>query len=545
MTTNPSQQPLITASEISKHQSPDDLWMVIDGLVYDLTAFAPTHPGGPGVLLQHAGRDGTAAYSEVHAPSLIKTALPESSLVGRLDEASVTDDWTTRTPSLATPATPATTMPDSSSSSSFSVSSSSTSAQAPPSAPTTKPPLASLINTHDFAHAAQASFTPKAWAFVSSAATDCLTHARNASCYAGITLRPRVLRDVSRPNTGTTMLGHEVASPLFCAPTSMGRMIHPQGEREIARGCRRAGVPQCVSTSCSFPFGEVADAHEEEMLMMMEDAGGGGGSGRQVSIPRVPVFFQLYMDKDRSKSEKLLREVVARGARGIFLTVDAPVIGKREADERVQNDAHLRMPMTGIKPKALDKKGGGVGRLMGGFIDASMTWDAVPWIRSIVGDDVAIAVKGVQTAADAVRAMEAGCDAVYISNHGGRSLDTSPATVLVLLELQRCCPQVFDRMEVFVDGGIWRGTDVFKALCLGAKAVGIGRGFLYGLNYGQEGIEKFVSILNDELQTTMQMCGITRVDQCHPGLLHTGAIDHLVPQGEEHPYAKWSPKSRL
>lgn len=277
-------------------------------------------------------------------------------------------------------------------------------------------------------------------------------------------------------------------------------MFHPQGERELARGCRRVGVPQVVSTSCSFPFGEVVDAHEEDLEVEGGDDDNDDsrdredGSGRRRhQAARVPVFFQLYMDKNRSKSERLLREVVSRGARGVFLTVDAPVIGKREADERVQNDANIRMPMTGVKPKALDKKGGGVGRLMGGFIDSSLTWDeAVPWIRSVVGHKVAIGLKGVQTAADAVKAMEVGCDAVYISNHGGRSLDTSPATILVLLELQRCCPQVFDRMEVFVDGGIWRGTDVFKALCLGAKAVGIGRGFLYGLGYGQEGIEKFV-----------------------------------------------------
>ncbi|KXJ93090.1 FMN-dependent dehydrogenase-domain-containing protein [Microdochium bolleyi] len=403
--------------------------------------------------------------------------------------------------------------------------------------PPAKPPLDTLINTHDFAHAASVSFSRKGWAFASSAATDCLTHERNTSAYSDIILRPRVLRDVRADmmDLSTTMLGHRISSPVFCAPTSMGRMFHPQGERELGRACRSLGVPQCVSTSCSFPFAEVMDAHEE-----VED------TAQRVKTPP-PVFFQLYMDKDRSKSAALLRDVVAKGARGIFLTVDAPVIGKREADERVQADEMISSPMVAsAKAPKTDAKGGGMGRLIGGFIDASMTWDtSVPWIRSVLGPDVPIAIKGVQTAADAVRAMEVGADAVYLSNHGGRSLDTSPATILVLLELQRCCPQVFDKLEVYVDGGIKRGTDIFKALCLGAKAVGIGRGFLYGLNYGQEGIEKYIGILNDELQTTMQMCGITSLDQCHPGLLHTGAVDHLVPQGEEHPYAKWRPKPRL
>ncbi|KAI1661143.1 FMN-dependent dehydrogenase-domain-containing protein [Daldinia decipiens] len=146
-----------------------------------------------------------------------------------------------------------------------------------------------------------------------------------------------------------------------------------------------------------------------------------------------------------------------------------------------------------------------------------------------------IALKGIQTAADAMKAMEAGVDAIYISNHGERSLDTSPTTILMLLEIQKCYPQVFDKMEVYVDDGITRGTDIFKALCLGAKAVGIGRGFLFSLNYGKQ-------VLVDELVTTIQMCGITSLDQVHPGLLHTGAVDHLVPGSEEHPYARWKPK---
>ncbi|KAJ1329514.1 L-lactate dehydrogenase (cytochrome) [Microdochium nivale] len=529
---------LIRTEDIIQHNTSADLWMVIDGVVYDLTDFAPVHPGGPAVLGRHAGRDGTAAYLEVHPPSLIKASLPEASVVGTLDESSVTETWSRESSWSPSPPQP------SQASTSTSAGNMSTSSMPPP--PGRTPALLeTLISTHDFATAASASFSPKAWAFASSAATDCLTHGRNTSAYSAITLRPRVLRDVraSRMDLSTTMLGRRISSPVFCAPTSMGRMFHPQGEREIGRACRALGIPQCVSTSCSFPFAEVMGAHEEEGAKQ-GDEGQDVARGKRLQ-PSPPVFFQLYMDKDRSKSEKLLRDVVAQGARGIFLTVDAPVIGKREADERIQADEIISTPMTGAGAPKTDNKGGGVGRLIGGFIDAGMTWDAVPWIRSVVGAEIPIAIKGVQTAADAVRAMEAGANAVYLSNHGGRSLDTSPATILVLLELQRCCPQVFDAMEVYVDGGVKRGTDIFKALCLGARAVGIGRGFLYGLNYGQEGIEKYIGILNDELQTTMQMCGITSLDQCHPGLLNTGAVDHLIPQGEEHPYAKWRPKPRL
>ncbi|KAI2784940.1 FMN-dependent dehydrogenase-domain-containing protein [Daldinia loculata] len=493
----------VSVEEISRHHSLKDLWVVIDDVVYDLSEFALEHPGGVAVLLDHAGRDATAAYSEVHSPSLIKTSLPASSRIGVLDQATITEQWAKPPPR----------------------------ARGPPQKKPEKPPLDSIINARDFEVAAEASFTPKAWAFVSSAATDCLTKERNASTYRDIVLRPRVLRNVRDVDISTTILGNRVTAPIFCAPTSMGRIFHPQGERELGRGCQRLGIPQCVSTSCSFPLPEVMDAVEEESLSQGVETNGS-----------VPVFFQLYVDKDRRKSEALLRMVRERGVKGIFLTVDAPVIGKREADERVKSDENLRAPMSGAQARN-DAKGGALGRLMGGFIDASLTWDDVSWVRQHA-PGLPIALKGIQTAADAVKAMEAGVDAIYISNHGGRSLDTSPATILVLLEIQKCCPQVFDKMEVYVDGGITRGTDIFKALCLGAKAVGIGRGFLFSLNYGKEGIEKFVNILVDELVTTMQMCGITSLDQVHPGLLHTGAVDHLVPGSEEHPYARWKPKLR-
>ncbi|KAI1342626.1 FMN-dependent dehydrogenase-domain-containing protein [Xylariaceae sp. FL0016] len=501
----PEAKRLVSIEEISQHQSLTDLWLVVDGIVYDLSSFAAEHPGGPAVLLQHAGRDATSAYAEVHSMSLIKTSLPTSAHIGALDLSTVTDAWARPPPQeQTTPGTSAAKVKGA------------------------RPPLASLINADDFALAAQASFTPKAWAFVSSAATGCLTKERNARVYDDITLRPRVLRDVASVDASTTMLGHRMRAPIFCAPTSMGKLIHPEGERELGRGCQALGIPQCVSTSCSFPLPEVMDA--------VDDAATASSS------PAVPVFFQLYVDKDRRRSEALLRAVRERGVKAVFLTIDAPVIGKREADERLRADESLTLPMSGVTAQN-DAKGGSLGRIMGSFIDASLTWDDVAWLRR-AAPGLPVVLKGVQTAMDAVRALEAGVEAIYLTNHGGRSLDTAPATILVLLELQRCCPQVFDKMEVYIDGGITRGTDIFKALCLGARAVGLGRGFLHALNYGQEGIEHFVNILIDELETTMQQCGVTNLDQVHPGLLHTGAVDHLVPVSEDHPYAKWRPNLR-
>jgi L-lactate dehydrogenase (cytochrome) len=337
--------------------------------------------------------------------------------------------------------------------------------------------------------------------------------------------------------------------PIFCAPASMAKLVHPDGELGIARGCKRVGIPQCVSTSASFPIEEIVQS------VSGEDAYGDVGAEQ-----KMPIFFQLYVDKERHKSEALLRKVEELGVKAVFVTVDAPIPGKREADERVKADENIVTPMSGVKAKN-DAKGGALGRIMGRYIDASLSWDDLPWLRR--STNLPIVLKGVQTAMDAKRAMENGIEGIVLSNHGGRSLDTAPPPILILLELQKCCPEVFDRMDVFLDGGIMRGTDIFKALCLGAKSVGIGRGFLYALSYGQEGVEKFVEskspsfspsqsllliiyvVLQDELETTMRMMGVTDLSQVHPGMLNTRAVDHLIPDGEEHPYAKWRPKARI
>lgn len=277
-------------------------------------------------------------------------------------------------------------------------------------------------------------------------------------------------------DTRTTMLGHKMSVPIFCSPAAMAKMVHPEGEKGIARGCKAKGIPHCVSTNASFPIGEIFESVADK-----------GKYGEEHG--ELPIFFQLYVDKQRDKSEKLLRHVEDLGVKAIFVTVDAPVPGKREADERVKADESLSTPMSGAKAKN-DAKGGALGRIMGSYIDASLSWDDLPWLRQHAS--LPIVLKGVQTAMDAKRAMENGIEGIVLSNHGGRSLDTAPPPILLLLELQKCCPEVFDKMEVYVDGGVMRGTDIFKALCLGAKSVGIGRGFLFALNYGQEGVEKYV-----------------------------------------------------
>ncbi|KAK4645651.1 hypothetical protein QC761_203390 [Podospora bellae-mahoneyi] len=484
----------ISPAELSQHDSPSSLWLAINGLVYDLTAFAPSHPGGLQILLQHAGQDASVPYNKVHSPSLIRTSLPPTAQIGSSD-------------SIQTPVP-----------------------QIFSSVPT-KPPLSTLISPHDFPLAAIPSLTPKATAFISSAATDCLTHRANSSLYSHLTLRPRILINVSTPTTPlvTTILNCPVSSPIFISPTSLGKIIHPSGEKAIALACSNLDMAQTISTSASFTLSEIL-------------------SGQNTSHP---AFLQLYVDKNRVNSERVIEEAVRNGVRAVMVTVDAPVPGKREADERIPTAAggETLAPMAGTAAAVGDGKGAALGRVMGGYIDDSFSWEDLGWVKGLLPEGVKLVLKGVQTAADAVRAMETGLvDGIVISNHGGRSLDTATGTILVLLELQRCCPGVFDRMEVLIDGGVRRGTDVFKALCLGARGVGVGRGVLWALGgYGREGVERYLEILNDELVTTMKMCGVTSLEELHPGLVNTRAVDHLVPErvGEEHPYAKWRRKSKL
>ncbi|KAK4153116.1 hypothetical protein C8A00DRAFT_43900 [Chaetomidium leptoderma] len=526
--------PTISPLEVSNHNTLASLWIAIDDVVYDFTEFAPTHPGGLTVLLQHAGRDGTAAYKAVHSPSLLKSTLPVSKNLGR----------------LSSPLPPSSALPTSSRNN-------------PP-----KPPLSSLISVNDFRLAAHTFLPPKTLAFISSAATDCHTHRRNNSTYSDITLRPRVLVDVSAPvSLATTILGQPVSTPIFVSPTSLGKTVHPEGELEIARACKDlAGVAQIVSTSASFSVADVVQASAAHNPPPQP-----GNDSNTTTTP--PIFLQLYVDKHAPTTEALLRSLTSPSSSGadddddddddappppskikaVFLTVDAPVPGKREADERTPSSSsssttQTLTPMaTQLSPSPLssssdDPKGAALGRLMASYISPALTYShTLPWLRSLLPPSVPLVIKGIQTAADARRAVEAGVDGIVVSNHGGRSLDTVPASVLVLLELQRCCPEVFDRVEVFVEGGVERGVDVFKGLCLGARGVGVGRGVLYGLGYGREGVKKVLEILNDELVTTMKMCGVTRLDELHPGLLNTRAVDHLVPESmsEEHPYAKW------
>lgn len=511
----------ISVQEISSHNKQDDCWIVVDGVVWDITGFAPEHPGGPAIIYKYAGRDASITYNEIHAPSIIKNGLPTSARIGTLDTSTITAEWTKALESSAPKAT------------------------SQSSSKSEKPPLSGIINLEDFELAAKATATPKTWAFYSSAADSLITKDLNASLYPRILLRPRVMRRVDKIQTATRApfpgIDFTSSFPLFISPAAMARLIHPDGELAIARACLSRGIIQSISNNASYSVSDIVS---------------------QPSVATQPFIFQLYVNRSRPESEKLLGKILQHpNIHGIMVTTDAAAAGKREADERVKADESIQNPMMTAGARN-DAKGGGYGRLMGNFIDPNLHWDDVAWLRARLPRTMPLWLKGIMSADDVALALHHGLDGVVLSNHGGRNLDTSPPSILVLLEVHARFPHVFANhhpscasvkagltkpFSVLLDGGVRRGTDILKAVCLGATAVGVGRPALFATGYGQEGVEQMIDILRDEFEVAMRNAGLTSLDECGPEYVNTGDVDHLVSRSWGHPYAVgWGAvKSRL
>ena len=392
------------------------------------------------VIYQHAGKDASETYNTYHAADLIEKELSASEKKGAFDESSISQEWTDANRTDDKPAQEID--------------------------PNEKPPLATLINLDDFERAFEKSGPRKAWAYITGASNDLLTAAANKSYWHRLWFRPQIMRNVKQINTRMKMLGQDVSMPVWIAPMGIAKTAGEEGEAALGAGAAAGGIIHCQSTAASMSV--------EDILASVPDD--------------YPYFFQLYVDRNRSKTEELLHKLDGMPKiKALFVTVDLPVVSKREADERVmeeQRASYYSGPNVSNKP---DKKGGGLARSIGSFIDWALEWDDIPWIKK--HSKLPIVIKGIQSAADAKIALQLGCAGIVVSNHGGRALDNAPGTLLVLLELRRDCPEVFDEMEVLIDGGIRRGSDVLKAVMIGARGVGIGRPFQCAVTYGRNGVE--------------------------------------------------------
>ena len=324
----------------------------------------------------------------------------------------------------------------------------------------------------------------------------------NHSAYHKIWFRPRILIDVEQINLSTMMLGTNVAVPFYVTATALGKLGNPEGEVVLTRGAYKHNVIQMIPTLASCSFDEICDAKQDGQVQ----------------------WLQLYVNKDRAITKRIVQHAEKRGCKGLFITVDAPQLGRREKDMRSKfQDVGSNVQDTG--GEKVDRSQGAA-RAISSFIDPSLSWKDIPWFLSIT--KMPILLKGVQRVEDVIRAIESGVHGVVLSNHGGRQLDFARSGIEVLAEVMPVLRERGweNRIEIYVDGGIRRATDIIKALCLGATGVGIGRPFLYAMSaYGLPGVDRAMQLLKDEMEMNMRLIGCSRVDQLNPTLVDTRGLN--------------------
>ncbi|HET9425567.1 MAG TPA: alpha-hydroxy acid oxidase [Gemmatimonadaceae bacterium] len=358
-------------------------------------------------------------------------------------------------------------------------------------------PAAPLASLADYENAARTRMTPMAYEYVSGGAGDELTLGWNRDAYSGIKLRGRVLVDVSKIDTAIRLLGRDHAHPILLAPTAYHKLVHRDGELATARGAGAMRTPMIVS---SFATTKIEDI------------------GRAATSP---LWFQLYVQPDRGFTRALVERAEGAGCQALCLTVDTPVLGARNRETRIG----FRLPagMTRANLEDLNRDVAAAthrppeGQIYSAVLEPRLTWKDVEWLRGFA--KVPVLLKGILDADDARQAMESGVNGIIVSNHGARNLDTVPATITAL---PRVAEAVGGRMPIIVDGGIRRGTDVLKALALGASAVAIGRPYLYGLAVnGSAGVSHVIEILRTELEMAMALTGRTTIAAIDRSVLWT------------------------
>ncbi|KAI3402151.1 hypothetical protein diail_80 [Diaporthe ilicicola] len=461
----------LTGQEVAKHSTKKDCWVVVHGKAYDVTEFLPEHPGGMKIILKYAGKDATEEFEPIHPPDTLDKYLDKSKHLGDVDmntvakeEKEVTPEERERLKLIET-----------------------------------KPPLDQCYNLMDFEAVARRIMKKTAWGYYSSAADDEITMRENHAAFHRIWFRPQILVDVEKVDFSTTMLGTKVDVPFYVTATALGKLGNPEGEVLLTRAAKKHNVVQMIPTLASCSFDEIMDAAEGDQVQWM----------------------QLYVNKDREITRKIVQHAERRGCKALFITVDAPQLGRREKDMRSKFDDQGSSVQNGQQTDNSQ----GAARAISSFIDPALSWKDIPWFKSIT--KMPIILKGVQRVEDVLRAIDAGVQGVVLSNHGGRQLDFARSGVEVLAETMPRLRELGlqDRIEVFVDGGVRRATDMIKALCLGAKGVGIGRPFLYAMSaYGYEGVDRAMQLLRDEMEMNMRLIGCTRVDQLNPSLVDTRSL---------------------
>ncbi|RMJ17370.1 Cytochrome b2, mitochondrial [Fusarium kuroshium] len=462
---------VLKGAEVAEHNNADSCWVIVHGKAYDVTEFLPEHPGGKKIILKYAGKDATKEYEPIHPPDTLDKYLDASKHLGPVDMGTVQQEEKEEDPDEA----------------------------ARLERVEQKPLLSQCYNLHDFEAVARRVMKKTAWGYYSSAADDEITLRENHSAFHRIWFRPQILIDVENVDITTTMLGDKTDIPVYVTATALGKLGHPEGEVVLTRSSGKHNIIQMIPTLASCSFDEIIDA----------------ANGDQVQ------WLQLYVNKDREITRKIVQHAEKRGCKGLFITVDAPQLGRREKDMR----SKFTDPGSHVQEGQDTDNSQGAARAISTFIDPALSWKDIPWFQSITS--MPIVIKGVQRVEDVLKAVEYGCQGVVLSNHGGRQLEFARSAVEILAETMPVLRErnLDSKIEVYIDGGVRRGTDILKALCLGARGVGIGRPFLYAMSaYGEPGVDRAMQLLKDELEMNMRLIGCNRIDELHPGLLDTRSL---------------------
>ena len=359
--------------------------------------------------------------------------------------------------------------------------------------PPTLPAVGDILTVMDFEDAARRVLSPAHWGYMASGVDDDATVRRNREGFTRFQLRPRRLVDVSKVDLGIEVFGSTWATPIFLCPVGGHRMFHPEGELAVARAARAKNTVQVLSTATSTPVEDVARALG------------------------TPPWYQLYMPNAWDSTERLVRRVEAAGCPVLVWTID--LLGGRNLETAERSRRTDSGNCTACHSTSRGGRSIAELTMLSGLEPAmnppAATWEYVDRLKKLTR--MKLVLKGIETREDARLARERGVDGIVVSNHGGRALDTNRSTIEALSEV---IDGAGATMPVLVDGGFRRGTDIFKALALGARAVGIGRPYVWGLGaYGQQGVERVLDILRAELQLTMRQCGATSIRQIAPAMV--------------------------
>ncbi|CAK9436847.1 uncharacterized protein LODBEIA_P13690 [Lodderomyces beijingensis] len=520
---------VLSLEEVAKHNKKDDCWVIIHDKAYDLSDFLDEHPGGPAIILKYAGKDATTAFDPIHPGDTLKKYLAPEYHKGEVEKRKAQPKKKViKKPSQPTPEETKSQGAGSGNGNvvdEYDVEYDEQDDKEPIPVPSSggaaaseevlldedgeplskeevarlkrienKPDLSQMYNLNDFEFVARHTMEKTAWGYYSSGCEDEISMRENHLAYHRVFFRPRVMVDVRNVDFSTTMLGTKTSVPFYVTATALGRLGHPDGEKVLTRACAREDVIQMIPTLASCSFDEIVDQATDKQTQ----------------------WFQLYVNANKEITKQLVQHAEARGCKGLFITVDAPQLGRREKDMRTkefEGVSHVQ----GDEDEENAVRNQGAARAISTFIDAGLNWNDLKFFKSIT--KLPIIIKGVQCVEDALKAAELGCQGIVLSNHGGRQLEFSPAPIEILIELMpilraRGIDQSF---EVFVDGGVRRASDILKAIALGAKGVGIGRPFLYAMStYGDNGVVRAMQILKDELEMNMRFLGVTSLDQLTP-----------------------------